>query len=77
MEILLAFVIRGIYLFQNTTPQKEASGLERSTIAFITVISFLLGALCLGIVGYVGMWVSMRAKVRVSSAARQPTREAL
>lgn len=77
MAILLAFVILGIYLFRNTTPQQEASGLERSTLAFITVISFLLGALCSGIAGYVGMWVSVRANVRVSSAARRSAREAL
>lgn len=49
----------------------------RSTLAFITVISFLLGALCSGIAGYVGMWVSVRANVRVSSAARRSAREAL
>lgn len=77
MAVLLAFVILGIYLFRNTTPQQEAAGLERSTLAFITVISFLLGALCSGIAGYVGMWVSVRANVRVSSAARRSAREAL
>ncbi|KAH9305858.1 hypothetical protein KI387_010262, partial [Taxus chinensis] len=77
MAILLAFVILGIYLFRNTTPQQESSGLERSALAFITAISFLLGALCSGIAGYVGMWVSVRANVRVSSAARRSAREAL
>lgn len=49
----------------------------RVSSAFITVISFLLGALCSGIAGYVGMWVSVRANVRVSSAARRSAREAL
>lgn len=49
----------------------------RSTSAFITVAAFLLGALCSGIAGYVGMWVSVRANVRVSSAARRSAREAL
>lgn len=49
----------------------------RSTSAFITVASFLLGALCSGMAGYVGMWVSVRANVRVSSAARRSSREAL
>jgi hypothetical protein len=49
----------------------------RSTVASITVLSFLLGALCSGIAGYVGMWVSVRANVRVSSAARRSAREAL
>jgi Na+/H+-translocating membrane pyrophosphatase len=49
----------------------------RSTSAYITVAAFLLGALCSGIAGYVGMWVSVRANVRVSSAARRSAREAL
>lgn len=49
----------------------------RSTSAYITVVAFLLGALCSGIAGYIGMWVSVRANVRVSSAARRSAREAL
>ncbi|XP_042504014.1 pyrophosphate-energized membrane proton pump 3 [Macadamia integrifolia] len=77
MAFLLALVIFGIYLFRSTTPQQESSGLGRSTSAFITVGSFLLGALCSGIAGYVGMWVSVRANVRVASAARRSAREAL
>lgn len=77
MAVLLALVILSIYLFRSTTPQQESSGLGRSTSAFITVAAFLLGALCSGIAGYVGMWVSVRANVRVSSAARRSAREAL
>ncbi|KAG5538150.1 hypothetical protein RHGRI_025282 [Rhododendron griersonianum] len=77
MAVLLALVILGIYLFRSTTPQQESSGLGRYTSAFITVASFLLGAVCSGIAGYVGMWVSVRANVRVSSAARRSAREAL
>ncbi|XP_075506572.1 pyrophosphate-energized membrane proton pump 2 isoform X5 [Primulina tabacum] len=77
MAILLGLVILSIYLFRSTTPQQESSGLGRLTTAFVTVASFLLGALCSGIAGYVGMWVSVRANVRVSSAARRSAREAL
>ncbi|KAG2722421.1 hypothetical protein I3843_02G111500 [Carya illinoinensis] len=77
MALLLALVILSIYLFRSPTPQQESSGLGRSTSAYITVAAFLLGALCSGIAGYVGMWVSVRANVRVSSAARRSAREAL
>ncbi|CAH9128345.1 unnamed protein product [Cuscuta epithymum] len=77
MAVLLGLVILGIYLFRTTTPQQEASGIGRSATAYITVIAFLLGSLCSGIAGYVGMWVSVRANVRVSSAARRSAREAL
>lgn len=77
MALLLAMVILGIYLFRSRTPQQEAAGIGSTASAFITVIAFLLGALCSGIAGYVGMWVSVRANVRVSSAARRSAREAL
>ncbi|KAH7515252.1 hypothetical protein FEM48_Zijuj10G0007100 [Ziziphus jujuba var. spinosa] len=77
MAFLLALVILCIYLFRSTTPQQESSSLGRFTSAYITVAAFLLGALCSGIAGYVGMWVSVRANVRVSSAARRSAREAL
>jgi len=77
MACILALVILFIYLFRTTTPQQEASGLGRTTSALITVIAFLLGAMCSGLAGFVGMWVSVRANVRVSSAARRSAREAL
>lgn len=77
MALVLALVILSIYLFRNTTPQQESSGLGRTASAYITVVAFLLGALCSGVAGYVGMWVSVRANVRVSSAARRSAREAL
>ncbi|KAH0758628.1 hypothetical protein KY290_022121 [Solanum tuberosum] len=77
MALLLGLVILGIYLFRNITPQQELSGLGRVTSACITVAAFLFGALCSGVAGYVGMWVSVRANVRVSSAARRSAREAL
>lgn len=77
MALVLALVILSIYLFRTSTPQQESSGLGRSASAFVTVAAFLLGAVCSGVAGYVGMWVSVRANVRVSSAARRSAREAL
>ncbi|CAM6116880.1 unnamed protein product [Calypogeia fissa] len=77
MAVVLAFAILGIYTFRRSSAEQEASGLERTTLAFITVLSFLLGAVCSGIAGYIGMWVSVRANVRVASAARRSAREAL
>jgi Na+/H+-translocating membrane pyrophosphatase len=46
-------------------------------MALITSISFLLGACCSAIAGYAGIWVSVRANVRVASAARNDYNEAL
>lgn len=75
MAFVLALVIFVIYLFRTMSPHQESLG--RTASAYITVASFLLGALCSGMAGYVGMWVSVRANVRVSSAARRSAREAL
>ncbi|KAL0306436.1 UNVERIFIED_CONTAM: Pyrophosphate-energized membrane proton pump 2 [Sesamum radiatum] len=73
MAILLGLVILSIYLFRSTTPQQESSGQH---LLILLLLLFFLG-LCSGIAGYVGMWVSVRANVRVSSAARRSAREAL
>jgi K(+)-stimulated pyrophosphate-energized sodium pump len=51
-----------------------SSSLELAT--WITV-SFLLGALCSGFAGYIGMWVSVKANLRVASAVRRSMNEAL
>jgi H+-translocating diphosphatase len=46
-------------------------------MAFITSFSFLLGANCSAISGYAGIWVSVRANVRVAAAARKCYNDAL
>ena len=46
-------------------------------MAFITSMSFLLGANCSGLAGYAGIWVSVRANVRVAAAARKCYNESL
>ena len=45
--------------------------------ACITGLSFVLGAIFSALSGYAGMWVSVRANVRVTSAARRCYNEAL
>ena len=46
-------------------------------MALITSISFLIGANCSAIAGYAGIWVSVRANVRVAAAARKCYNDAL
>ena len=46
-------------------------------MAFITSISFLIGANCSALSGYAGICVSVRANVRVAAAARKCYNEAL
>ncbi len=47
------------------------------TLAWRTVVAFLFGALCSGIAGYSGMFVSIRANLRAASAARTSLNRAL
>ncbi|GBG60132.1 hypothetical protein CBR_g3376 [Chara braunii] len=77
MAVVLGLSLFGIYMFRRSTPEQEAAGLQRLTLAVITLLSFLLGAVCSGVAGYVGMWVSVRANSRVAGAARRSAREAL
>jgi Na+/H+-translocating membrane pyrophosphatase len=46
-------------------------------MALVTSISFLLGANCSALSGYAGIWVSVRANVRVAASARKCYNEAL
>ncbi|KAJ6690770.1 hypothetical protein OIU85_006961 [Salix viminalis] len=56
---------------------KNLLALEGWHLHILLLLHSFLGALCSGVAGYVGMWVSVRANVRVSSAARRSAREAL
>ena len=46
-------------------------------MALITSVSFLLGSVCSAIAGYAGIWVSVRANVRVAAAARKCYNDAM
>jgi len=46
-------------------------------LAFWTTLSFLLGAACSVIAGYIGMWISIRSNIRTASAARSSLNDAL
>jgi K(+)-stimulated pyrophosphate-energized sodium pump len=46
-------------------------------LALWTTISFVLGATCSVIAGYIGMWISIRSNIRTASAARTSLNDAL
>jgi H(+)-translocating pyrophosphatase len=76
LAILLAAVIFILYGFvrghHDFDPVPTALRL-----AFWTTLSFVLGAACSVIAGYIGMWVSIRANIRTASAARSSLNDAL
>lgn len=57
--VIAVLLYLGYHLYARTAPY-----------AFMTVISFLIGAVCSGFAGYTGMYVSIRANIRTASAAR-------
>lgn len=77
MAVVLTVVIYITYMFRRVTAEQEAAGMTRANLALLTSLSFILGAFCSAIAGYVGMWVSVRANVRVAGAARRSANDAL
>ena len=47
------------------------------SMAVITSISFLMGSICSAIAGYSGIWVSVRANLRVAAASRKCYNDAI
>ena len=46
-------------------------------MALITSVSFCMGAVCSAIAGYAGIWVSVRANLRVAAAAKRDYNDAI
>ncbi len=76
LALLLAAVMFVLYAFvrdhHDFDPVPTALGL-----AFWTTLSFVLGAACSVVAGYVGMWISIRTNIRTASAARTSLNDAL
>ncbi len=55
----------------------QGSQADKWNLAWHTAVAFLIGALCSGISGYIGMYVAVRSNSRTASAARRSLGEAL
>src|ERR1700735_3693022 len=67
LAVVLAIALFVGYKFSDFT----------SPLAVKVVISFLIGAICSGLSGYTGMFVSIRTNIRAASAARTSLGQAL
>lgn len=71
LSVVLAILIYCGYAFLGeATP-------EAKQLALRMTISFIAGALCSGVAGFIGMAISIRANIRTASAARRSLNEAL
>jgi K(+)-stimulated pyrophosphate-energized sodium pump len=67
MAVVLAVAVFCGYYFSPRTQD----------VALKTVIAFLVGAICSGLAGFTGMYVSIRANIRTAAAARNSLNGAL
>src|SRR5215468_689138 len=72
---VLAAVIFVLYAYVRTpSPADPVPPLQ---MALLTTLSFVLGAACSVIAGYIGMWISIRSNIRTASAVRSSLNDGL
>jgi K(+)-stimulated pyrophosphate-energized sodium pump len=75
LSAVLAAVIFVLYAFVRKHNEHDPA--SPMVLALCTTASFIAGAACSLIAGYVGMWVSIRTNIRTASAARTSLNDAL
>ncbi|MCL5020213.1 MAG: sodium/proton-translocating pyrophosphatase, partial [Bacteroidetes bacterium] len=75
LSVVTAGIIFFLYAFVRSPMPNDPVGPVR--LASYTALAFLFGALCSGIAGYIGMFVSIRANTRTASAAMTSLNRAL
>jgi K(+)-stimulated pyrophosphate-energized sodium pump len=75
LAALLALLIFGLYAYVRSP--NPADPMPPVELAFWTTASFVAGALCSVVAGYIGMWVSIRANIRTAAAVRTSLNDAL
>ncbi len=76
LALVLSAVIFVLYGFVRSSHDFDPVS-SSLAMAFWITLSFVLGAACSVIAGYVGMWVSIRTNIRTASAARTSLNDAL
>ncbi|HLC17172.1 MAG TPA: sodium/proton-translocating pyrophosphatase, partial [Thermodesulfovibrionia bacterium] len=74
--LLSVFVAAALFLFYNYSSSPNIIELGPS-IALKVTFSFILGAACSALAGFIGMFVSIRSNIRAASAARESLNKAM
>jgi K(+)-stimulated pyrophosphate-energized sodium pump len=74
LSVVAAALIFGFYYLNRNVPNIAEMG---QGTAFKVTLSFITGALCSAIAGYIGMFVSIRANLRTAAAAMTSLNRAL
>src|SRR5713226_6295937 len=69
LAVVAAIVVSGVLYLLGTG--------DKLSLAWHTAVAFLIGALCSGVSGYIGMYVAVRSNSRTASAATRSLGEAL
>jgi len=79
LSIIFGLIIFIFYLGRNISGGEDfiSMTLGKTMTAFFVVFSFFLGAFCSAFAGYSGMWVSVRANLRVAASAMRCYNDAL
>src|SRR5262245_5757507 len=75
LSAVLAALIFLLYAFVRTP--SPADPVPPIQMAVWTTLSFVLGAACSVIAGYIGMWVSIRSNIRTAAAVRSSLNDGL
>jgi K(+)-stimulated pyrophosphate-energized sodium pump len=67
LTIPVAVVIYLLYALRQSSGQEN---ITTSQLALYVAGSFIFGAICSAIAGYIGMWVAIRANIRTAAASR-------
>ena len=70
IAVLVAGLLFMLYVTKDSA-DLTVTHISPFAMGIITSVTFLMGAACSGFAGYCGMWVSVRANVRVAAASRE------
>src|SRR5690349_9668835 len=78
LAVVVAVLIYVGYAFLRPAESGDSAvGLTNGSLALYTTVAFLLGAICSGFAGFMGMWVSIRTNIRTAAAATHSLNDAL